>query len=623
MNWYVDRWRANDKEVKKLLKSTELWFVPVANPDGYQYTFDTERLWRKNLRDNDGDGQITVGDGVDPNRNFPNHWGYDNEGSSADPVERDLPRPGAALGGRDAGDEGPARPGRVRRSRSTTTPTASGCCTPRAGRSARRRPTTRSTTRCRATSTSRRSRASTRASARTSSTSPTARRPTTRTPARARWPGRRSCPRAAPAAGSCSPTTRRWSRRSSSGTCRSPGPSRTRRRTRTTRSRSLGHRRPSRSTWRATTPTSAGSRARETSRSTYSYGDPQPVRVLAKRSLGAVTREVQDQRRRRRSGADAGVDGGETLHARPASTTTQVRGVVTGTKPGDTVEVWFEGGGQKSDVVHLRRRSPRPATGCSSWRPRTTRARRRPRRRGPHYAHYYLDALTANGIDADVYDVDARGRIAPDQLGVLSHYDAVVWYTGDDIVTREGRAGAPATPTGSRWTRCSSCAPTSTRAAGCSTPATGPASSTRRRRRHPALRPEGRDRLQPAPGRASMLARCLALRGSGDGVNDVLQYWFGALSSRSRRRPRPDTGEPFDVIGIDDPFDGSRRGGSTAPTAPTTRATLSRSSRPAASCRPTQFPQFESWPSARWDKPGGPFDAAHRAASTCTRRSPT
>ena len=54
----------------------------VANPDGYQYTFDHERLWRKNLHDNDGDGQITRGDGVDPNRNYNVDWGYDNEGSS-------------------------------------------------------------------------------------------------------------------------------------------------------------------------------------------------------------------------------------------------------------------------------------------------------------------------------------------------------------------------------------------------------------------------------------------------------------------------------------------------------------------------------------------------------------
>ena len=56
---------------------------------------------------------------------------------------------------------------------------------------------------------------------------------------------------------------------------------------------------------------------------------------------------------------------------------------------------------------------------------------------GPHYLEYYTDALTANGVDFDVYDVDARSRIAPDSLGVLGHYDAVVWYTGNDLLTRE------------------------------------------------------------------------------------------------------------------------------------------------------------------------------------------
>ena len=83
LNWYVDRWRANDKDVKALLKSNELWFVLVHNPDGYQYTFDVERLWRKNLRDNDGNGTIDNNDGVDPNRNYAEHWGYDEEGSSS------------------------------------------------------------------------------------------------------------------------------------------------------------------------------------------------------------------------------------------------------------------------------------------------------------------------------------------------------------------------------------------------------------------------------------------------------------------------------------------------------------------------------------------------------------
>ena len=45
-----------------------------------------------------------------------------------------------------------------------------------------------------------------------------------------------------------------------------------------------------------------------------------------------------------------------------------------------------------------------------------------------------------------MYDYDAEGRKAPDALGVLSHYDAVIWYTGNDNVTRDrpdARRGGP------------------------------------------------------------------------------------------------------------------------------------------------------------------------------------
>jgi murein tripeptide amidase MpaA len=83
MHWFIDRWRDRDREIRRLLRDVELWFVIVANPDGYQYTFDVERLWRKNLRDNDGNGQVSTVDGVDPNRNFDEHWNYDEEGSSS------------------------------------------------------------------------------------------------------------------------------------------------------------------------------------------------------------------------------------------------------------------------------------------------------------------------------------------------------------------------------------------------------------------------------------------------------------------------------------------------------------------------------------------------------------
>lgn len=68
-------------EITDLVNTTELWFLPVANPDGYDFTFsEGNRLWRKNLRDNNGDGEITIRDGVDLNRNFAVKWGYDNEG---------------------------------------------------------------------------------------------------------------------------------------------------------------------------------------------------------------------------------------------------------------------------------------------------------------------------------------------------------------------------------------------------------------------------------------------------------------------------------------------------------------------------------------------------------------
>ncbi len=84
MHHYLEGY-GTDAELTGIVNTTELWFLPVANPDGYDFTFTDERLWRKNLRDNDGDGTITAGDGVDPNRNFAVKWGWDNEGSSPDP----------------------------------------------------------------------------------------------------------------------------------------------------------------------------------------------------------------------------------------------------------------------------------------------------------------------------------------------------------------------------------------------------------------------------------------------------------------------------------------------------------------------------------------------------------
>ena len=132
--WWLEH--ADDPQIAELLGRSELWFLPVQNPDGYDYTFTcgigfrsavneqcgatlvtdpasplrgtyvyktadgivrapnsaqpdpalrkpTNRLWRKTVRDNDGDGTFGGSpDGVDPNRNYPTAWNLDDEGAS-------------------------------------------------------------------------------------------------------------------------------------------------------------------------------------------------------------------------------------------------------------------------------------------------------------------------------------------------------------------------------------------------------------------------------------------------------------------------------------------------------------------------------------------------------------
>ncbi|MBI5866671.1 MAG: hypothetical protein HZB38_19580 [Planctomycetes bacterium] len=65
-----------DPAVRNLLDRTVIYVIPIVNPDGYAYTWDSTRLWRKNRRNN-GDGSF----GVDLNRNWSTGWGL-NSGSS-------------------------------------------------------------------------------------------------------------------------------------------------------------------------------------------------------------------------------------------------------------------------------------------------------------------------------------------------------------------------------------------------------------------------------------------------------------------------------------------------------------------------------------------------------------
>lgn len=71
----------SDDEVTHLVDNTEMYFIPMINPDGYIRNQTTNPngggMWRKNRRDN-GDGTF----GVDLNRNYGYNWGLNNQGSS-------------------------------------------------------------------------------------------------------------------------------------------------------------------------------------------------------------------------------------------------------------------------------------------------------------------------------------------------------------------------------------------------------------------------------------------------------------------------------------------------------------------------------------------------------------
>ena len=599
MNYYIDRWRANDREVRKILQKTELWFILVANPDGYQYTFDHERLWRKNLRDNNGDGQTQVGDGVDPNRNFPNHWGWDEEGSSSiqssdtyrGPAPMSEPETQAMVGLLDrigfAFQVNYHSNGQwllYAEGWQTSTPTAddpiyyamSGNLDDPAiadfhpGLSSDVLYVTNGET-------------TDYAHARTGALAWTPELsagcdgcgfvfPDDEALVQAEF--ERNLPFAQSVANSAGDPD---DPKTVTGI--------------TTKPFYIDSDDP----YKRSNPGTQLS-------FTKSYGDPQPVAVIAKRSLGAVTAKYRINGGPVQSAATSEWQGGSRYN--PASVYYhQMRGVVTGTNPGDSVEVWFEGGGQKSDSFTYQAVSEsghrvlvvaaEDYTGASPVQDPA----------GPHFAAEYVDALAANGQTADVYDVDAAGRLAPDALGVLSHYDAVIWETGNDLVTRcagrgrrqrdvlaldemlqfrsymneGGKVLFAGDSAGQQYTMAQ------------------------------LYDPKGEIVCNPPPAGTDP-RRCLPLFGSfggGDTTHDVLQYYLGGYVAVANDGHVG--GAAFDSVGVADPFTGLAWGLDDPVFAGNT---VRRSSFLATSgiLPVDQYEQFDSWPAARYDKPGGPFD---------------
>jgi hypothetical protein len=601
LRYLVDQYRAGNREIRRLLGETEVWFVLSANPDGYQYTFDHERLWRKNLRDNDGDGQISRSDGVDPNRNFDEHWNYDNEGSSSqfssdtyrgpsaasEPETRAAQRlidrlepafmsnwhsfgpyilypQGWQIGTVDADnpiymavagtDANPAIPGFDPGISSDELYVTNGETTDYAD-----------------------------VNAGTIAFTP-------------------ELGEGIPGSEFVFPDDEALVQQEFENTldfslslvrsAKDPDD-------------------PETATGIETEPFYLDQASVDTENNPLSmfdftfdvsYGDPQEVRVLAKKSLGPVTVKYQINGGRTRSASTREWRKGETYGVGDAQYYRVMSGTVQGTRPGDTVKVWFEGGRKRSDsftyeAVEESRNdvlvmAAEDYTGASPVYADQS---------GPNYLSYYADALEANDIGYDVYDVDANDRTAPDALGVLSHYDAVVWYTGDDAITREAGWG-PGTA--------SSLAMTELFEVRDFVNEGGRVLYTGSFAGHQYYSGHGTQLYDPfenAQCTEDISDRCRGLNGSGDFNGDVLEYWFGAGLLVEDAGTDPESGNLYDVDGVEFPFTDltwSFNGADSAGNQGHSASFITTSGLLPAD----EYPQFESSVVGRYQRPGGPFD---------------
>lgn len=81
INELIVRYTANDTKIQNLLNWVDFHIAPVVNPDGYHYSRQVNRLWRKTRSHNVVNIQKSKSTcvGVDANRNFNYFWGTVNE----------------------------------------------------------------------------------------------------------------------------------------------------------------------------------------------------------------------------------------------------------------------------------------------------------------------------------------------------------------------------------------------------------------------------------------------------------------------------------------------------------------------------------------------------------------
>ncbi|MEV4263182.1 M14 family zinc carboxypeptidase [Kribbella sp. NPDC049584] len=596
MHYYLDGY-GHDPEITRLVNTTELWFLPVANPDGYDYTFTGDRLWRKNLRDNNADGVIAPGDGVDLNRNLPTKWGYDNEGSSPDPSsdtyrgtgpasepeakaldqlmkkvrftelvnyhsaaqlllygvgwQVSTPSPDDVISEAMAGDDAnPAVPG-YDPDISAELYTTNGETDDHAANAYGTMAFTPEMSTCQSAS--------------------------------AVDPDDQWLPEDCVSVFSFPDDENLIQAEfaknipfalSVAKSAKDPDD-----------------------------PVSVvGRKAADLVADPFpvSYGTTQPVAVIAKRALKNLRINY------RINGGDLITDktsewtGGERYGNTNNRYYAEFRGTVRRTKPGDSVEVWFSGNKAGTGAVASQHFTYKVATDIGGKvlilaAEDTTGASPAQGVTTAKYAGKYADALTAAGITSDVYDVDANNRTAPHPLGVLSHYKAVVWETGDDIITR--KVGQPA-GTAAELALDLELSVRDYLNEGGKLLYTGKYAGY-------AANQDGAYYYNPFQEQQGECTTpqaypCLPL------LNDFEQYWLGAYtfidnSGSSNGGPVPIRG----TSGAFNGFSGTLNGGDSANNQDHTGAfVLTSSVLPVA-----QFPQFASSAPLKWDRPGGaPFD---------------
>ena len=594
MHHYLEGY-GSDAELTGIIDTTELWFLPVANPDGYDFTFSDERLWRKNLRDNDADGTITAGDGVDPNRNFAVKWGWDNEGSSpvpdsetyrgtgpnSEPETQALdalfdrigfeffinyhsaaelllygigwqvstPSPDDVIYEAMVGDdENPAVPG-YDPDISAELYTTNGDTDTHA---------------------------------------------TVENGTLGFTPEMTTCQTV-----SASIPDDEWEPEDCISGFNFPDDEEL-------IQAEFAKNIPfalsvAKSAHDPDDPVSVVGRTAADMVSdpfAVSHGTTQPVAVTAKKAIKDLRLKYSVNGGPTTSVKTSQWMGGERYGDTHHDYYGEFRGTVTGTAPGDSVQVWFTGikpgkgpvsseaftyqvandiGG---DVLIL---AAEDVTGISPAQGVTS----------AKYADDYAAALSAAGYSSDVYDVDVNGRTQPHHLGVLSHYDAIVWESGDDIITRApGQVGGTADKLALD------------------------------------LELSVRDYLNEG-GKALVTGQFNQFAQAANGVydynpfappqcttpdtypclplfNDFMQYWLGAYNYVSDGGTGAEG--PFPVSGASgefDGFEGTFNGGDSADNQGHTASLLATSSfLPEA-----DFPQFASVAPVKWGRPGAaPYD---------------